>query len=353
MEDPFPTSANDVFNMLDPELPSFSYPNASPYPNASLESQVLDSFSPSYLSGAEPSRLDDASHSSNSALDFPKPHDDLSHFFSDSPFPSPTPGSRHAALISQVPHSGSSPTPWEGGLVSIAQDNWVPPINTAVPAPLSIITSGLEGVDFRTVMHHGQATPADSPEEGLSSPPKSAKSALAQRQSRKEKEIAVATAASSASASSAMSEENSTESQGGSETKVKKRRKPRWSSKKRTTAEQAARKRETALKRNREAAYKCRLKKKTQTVAVVERVKVLGEDNARKGVEVERLRTEVEGLRGLLLPHHGGCRDKRVVECLNGICEIGVEWGQVGLGIGMGTVEGQEGKGEGESENTV
>ncbi|OBT82161.1 hypothetical protein VE02_10020 [Pseudogymnoascus sp. 03VT05] len=157
MEDPLSTSVNDAFNMLDPELLS--------YPNASLDSQVFDFFNPSDQSDAEPNRLEYASHSSNSALDFPKPHDDLSHFFSDSPFPSPTPGRRHL------------PTLWDGGLVSTAQDNWVPSINAAAPAPLSITTSGFECVDFRTMMHHGQATPTDSPEEGLSSPPKSAKSA--------------------------------------------------------------------------------------------------------------------------------------------------------------------------------
>ncbi|KFY46552.1 hypothetical protein V494_00428 [Pseudogymnoascus sp. VKM F-4513 (FW-928)] len=83
-----------------------------------------------------------------------------------------------------------------------------------------------------------------------------------------------------------MSKESSTESQGGSEIKVKKQRKPRRSSKKRTTAEQASAKRETLLKRNREAAYKCRLKKKKQTEEVTERVKVLGDDNAAKVVEV-------------------------------------------------------------------
>ena len=55
------------------------------------------------------------------------------------------------------------------------------------------------------------------------------------------------------------------------------------------------------------------MKTKTQTAEVVERVKALGEDNAAKGVEVERLRREVEGLRGLLLPHCTGCEDEQVV----------------------------------------
>lgn len=158
----------------------------------------------------------------------------------------------------------------------------------------------------------------------------------------------------SASSSSAMSE-NSTGSQGGgSETKVKKQRRLRRSSKKRTTAEQAA-KRETLLKRNRQAAYKCRLKKKTQTEEVIERVKVLGEDNASKVVEVERLTRELESLKGLLLPHYMGCGNELAVASSTGLCEVGVECGQVGMGIGMGigtgSVEGQEGReGEGEGE---
>jgi hypothetical protein len=104
---------------------------------------------------------------------------------------------------------------------------------------------------------------------------------------------------------------------------LKKQRKPRRSSKKTTTAEQAAAKREMFLKRNREAAYKCRLKMKAQTAKVVERVNALGEDNAAKGVEVERLQREVEGLRGLLLPHYTGCEDEQVVAYSDRL--IGVE----------------------------
>ncbi|KFX93342.1 hypothetical protein O988_06860 [Pseudogymnoascus sp. VKM F-3808] len=302
----------------------------------------LNFFNPFYLSGVEPSCLDDASHSSSGALDFPKLHEGLSPFFSGSPFSSQTPESRYTALKSQVPHSGYSPTPCDRGIVFTTQDNWVHPINKAASAPLAIITSGLEAADFRTVIHHGQVTPGDSSEEGLSSPHKSVASATARRQPRKEKTIATATATAVASASSAMSKESSTGSQGGSETKVKKQRKPRRSSKKRTTAEQASAKRETLLKRNREAAYKCRLKKKTQTEEVIERVKVLGEDNAAKVVEVERLRRELEGLKGLLLPRYMGCGGERAVASLNGLCEVGVECGLVGTGIGMGTVADQD-----------
>jgi hypothetical protein len=52
---------------------------------------------------------------------------------------------------------------------------------------------------------------------------------------------------------------------------VKKQRKPRWSYKKRTTAEQAAGKRETLRKRDREAAYKCRLSTFTRSGRIMQR----------------------------------------------------------------------------------
>ncbi|KAL5344647.1 transcription factor [Pseudogymnoascus australis] len=90
---------------------------------------------------------------------------------------------------------------------------------------------------------------------------------------------------------------------------------------------------ETYLKKNREAAYKCRMKKKTQTEEVVERVKALGEDNRVKSVEVERLRRELEGLRGLLLSHYRVCGDALVVAYLDGLGGVG-GWG-VGGGAGM------------------
>ena len=172
-------------------------------------------------------------------------------------------------------------------------------------------------------MNNGHVTPGDSPEEARGSPPKWVKATLVRKQSRKGKVTAAAAAAAAASASSATSEENLWGTQGG-ETKFKKQRKPRRSSKKMTTAEQAAAKRETFLKRNREAAYKCRVKTKTQTAEVVERVKTLGEDNAAKGIEVERLQREVEGLRGLLLPHYTGCEDEQVVAYPDGLVGVKV-----------------------------
>ncbi|KFZ17996.1 hypothetical protein V501_01427 [Pseudogymnoascus sp. VKM F-4519 (FW-2642)] len=322
MEDPLTMSVNDAFPILDHEMPSFTYLGAC------LDHQFPDSFNASYLSGAqlsyptEAGRVDDGPQSSSSAsnaLDFPKP-DDLSHFLSDSSFSSPTPGQRYTALKSQVPHSGYSPTPWDHGLVSTALDSWAQPAMAA--APLSTLTSGFEPVETRTVMNNGHVTPGDSPEEARGSPPKWVKATLVRKQSRKGK----VTAAAAASASSATSEENLWGTQGG-ETNFKKQRKPRRSSKKTTTAEQAAAKRETFLKRNREAAYKCRVKTKTQTAEVVERVKTLGEDNAAKGIEVERLQREVEGLRGLLLP---GCEDERVVAYADGLGGVEHVWVEPG-----------------------
>ena len=215
MEDPLTMSVNDAFHMLDPELPSFTHPGAY------LDYQLLDFFNASYLSGAqltEAGRLDDGPQSSSSSsasntLNSPDP-DDLSQFLSDSRFSSPTPGQRYTALKSQVPHSGYSPTPWDRGLISTSLDTWAQPAMAA--EPLSIVTSGFEPVESRTVMNHGHVTPGDSPEEAPGSPPKLAKAALVRKQSRKGKEIAAA----AASASSATSEENLSGTQGG-ETKVK------------------------------------------------------------------------------------------------------------------------------------
>lgn len=316
MEDPLTMSANDAFHMLDHELPSFTYPGAY------LDYQFPGFLNASYLSGAqlsypaEASRVDDGPQSSSSAsnaLDFTQ-LDDLSHFLSDSPLSSPTPGQRYTALESQVSHSGYSLAPGDCGLVSTALEFWAQPAMAA--GPLSILTSSFEPVESRTVINQGQITLGDSPEETPGSPPKWAKATLVRKQSREGKNIAVAPVA--ASDLSATSDENLSGTQVG-ETKFKKQRKPRRSSKKTTTAEQAAAKREKFLKRNREAACKCRVKTKAQKAEVVERVKVLGEDNAAKRVEVERLRREVEGLRGLLLPHYTGCEDEQVVAYPDGL----------------------------------
>jgi hypothetical protein len=55
---------------------------------------------------------------------------------------------------------------------------------------------------------------------------------------------------------------------------------------------------------------------------VIERVEVLGVDNAAKVVEVERLRKEVEGLKGLLLPQYRGCGDERAVASSSSLMSI-------------------------------
>jgi hypothetical protein len=93
--------------------------------------------------------------------------------------------------------------------------------------PLSIVTSGFEPVESRTMKNHGQITPGDSPEEAPGTPPKWATATLVRKQSRKGKKIAAAAAA--ASVSSATSEENLSGTQGG-DMRFKKQRKPRRSS---------------------------------------------------------------------------------------------------------------------------
>ncbi|OBT85648.1 hypothetical protein VE02_05807 [Pseudogymnoascus sp. 03VT05] len=343
MEDPLTMSATDAFHMLDDaELPSFSYPDAYIDYN-----QVPDFFNPSYLSGAHLTTTsttsagaptsypsdDNTPHSALTAtapqLDFPRPQDDLSHFFADSPFSSPGQGQRFVPMKAQQGGQQTYSPVWG----SQQQDGWsrnnnannhINNINNNNQAsssssqqpPLAILTSGFEpGADARTVVHHGQVTPGDSPETATSPGP--GKSRASRRGSRKGKESisSIATASSTstrdsgrdggrASGSGRNSISSTSPAASSAPAKVKKPRKPRRSSKKTTTAEQAALKRETFLKRNREAAYKCRVKKKTQTEEVVERVKALGEDNRAKAAEVERLRREVEGLRGMLLPHY-------------------------------------------------
>ncbi|KFY46091.1 hypothetical protein V495_02653 [Pseudogymnoascus sp. VKM F-4514 (FW-929)] len=344
MEDPLTMSATDAFNMLDPELPSFAYPDSY------IDYQVPDFFNPSYLSGAHLTTAagastsypsDEGPHSaitatSNSALDFPKPQDDLSHFFADSPFSSPTPHNQRFAPMKgqQQQQQGFSPAwagqEWSGNNNNNNNNNNINNNNTQASSsqqPLAILTSGFEPGDARTVVHHGQVTPGDSPEEMARSPggPKG-RAAASRRGSRKGKE-SISSTATTATTSSLASARSSASSPAEPPVKVKKPRKPRRSSKKTTTAEQAALKRETFLKRNREAAYKCRVKKKTQTEEVVERVKALGEDNRSKAAEVERLRREVEGLRGLLLPHYRVCGDERVVAYLDGLGSVGGAWG--------------------------
>ncbi|KFY22904.1 hypothetical protein V491_02689 [Pseudogymnoascus sp. VKM F-3775] len=281
MESPLTMSPTDAFYTLEPGLPSVSYPDAY------IDYQVPDFFKPSCLSGTTYPFDDTQSAPITTAnappLDLPKPHADPFHFFADSSFSSPTPNQHYVPLKLQT----YSPTPWagqEGGWNNNNNNNSNSNNNnnqhnatiTGAQASFATLTSGFEPSDACTVIHHGQVTPGDSPEEMESSVGPAAKGSAgsARRGARKGKVIV-----------SVASLGDGSEPAASPSVKVKKARKHRRSSKKMTTAEQAAAKRETYLTRNREAAYKCRMKKKMQTEEVIERVEALGEDNRVKSVE--------------------------------------------------------------------
>jgi hypothetical protein len=236
MEDPLTMSPTDAFYTLEPGLPSVSYPDAY------IDYQVPDFFKPSYLSGTQLTTtypFDDtqsiATATANAPpVDLPKPHADPFHFFADSPFSSPTPNQHNAPLKPQT----YSPTPWAGQEGAWNNNNSSNNNNnnhqdnattTGAQASLATLTSGFEPGDARTVVHHGQVTPGDSPEKMASSfgpaVKGSAKSAL--KGSRKGKVIV------SVASSVGGSEPAATPS-----VKVKRTRKRRRSSKKVTTVEQ-------------------------------------------------------------------------------------------------------------------
>lgn len=297
-------SSSDHFNLaLDQDFSSFSYPNAY------TDYAGPDIFGTSYLSGSQlgfqlENRLDDPIL--NPPLDLQKSsHDDLNQFFADPAFlnmaASPLPAHRYSDLKSQNTLGRYSPVPWQRGVDPSSQvDPWA---TAQQPSSLAIGTPTLEKVDSRdTVMHHGQVTPGDSP----ASPFQSSKPQ--RKTTRKTK------------ATTKKSESHSTRSTPAAESApAKKTRKPRRSSKKPATPEQEALRRETFLKRNREAAYKCRIKKKTQTEMIMERAKALDANNAMKGVEVQQLRREVERLRALLMLHYRECRDEALIEYMDGM----------------------------------
>ncbi|KFY46750.1 hypothetical protein V494_00350 [Pseudogymnoascus sp. VKM F-4513 (FW-928)] len=306
MEDQLTMSATNAFHTLDPELPLFSYMDAY------LDYQVPDLSNRSYLSGTTTTYPSEDIHSAPTPtstaapLDCPKPHDDLSYFFEYSPLPSPSPNQRCAPVKSQT----YSPIPWatqEEGWDNNNQHNATITGDTRAQTALTILTSGFETVDARTLVHYGQVTPGDSPKEMASGPDLAVNghAGSARKGSRKRKESVSAVSWSSEPAASPAA-------------KVKKSRKPRRSSKK-TTAEPAAVMRESYLRKNREAAHRCRTKKKAQTGELVERVKALGEDNRVKSMKMETLRLEVEGLRVLLLSHYRVCGKEPVVAYLDGL----------------------------------
>jgi hypothetical protein len=192
------------------------------------------------------------------------------------------------------------------------------------------------------VMNHGQVTPGNSPKDLHALLREITKAApTTRRQSRKRKEVAAATiATTNATAAASVESENDLKPLKGGEAKVKKPTKSRRPSKK-TTLEDVAARREAFLKRNKEAAQKCRVKMK---VEAAERVKVLTEDNASKGLEIERWRSEVWGLKRLLLSHYGGRGDESLVASWNGFTGVGVGEGvgagRHGDGSVVGSVEG-------------
>ncbi|KFZ25082.1 hypothetical protein V502_00438 [Pseudogymnoascus sp. VKM F-4520 (FW-2644)] len=265
MEDPLTISVNDAFYIVDPELPSFSYPDAY------LDYQVPDIFNPSYLFGAQP----------NYSIE-PYGHHNGAHS-----------NPRTATAASALTTRSTSPNPTTTSPASS-------------PAPLSL--------PRRPVL-------PESPRKSEEAAP------AAQRQLKNGTEVAAAAAAAAAAVAPATSKEGSTGMQ-GSETKVKKLRKPR---------------------RNREAAYKCRVKK-TKTEKDVKKVKTIGDDKAAKRIEVEGLRSEIEGLRVLLLPHYRGCGDERVVAYLDGVGGLGGGCGVTGVCVGFGRVDGEGERSEGREE---
>ena len=315
-------------NTLDPTLTTFSYPTTTYGQSNSMTSmtsmmdpysnfQQPDVFSPSYLSNLptfNPNELfNDLPRSS---------HDDLNQFFNDAAFGGGTPG---ASGLSKFGMSGEkSPLPaamTQNWLRNMQQSTSVPDWENQSQSQERENGNGALAVDTKldteqreTVIKNGQATPVDSP-----SSPKSAKG------------VRKATRKSKASAKLEAAAPTTTSSDQGP-VPAKRARKPRRSNKKKPTPEEESAKRETFLKRNREAAYKCRIKKKNQTEGIVERAKMLDADNAMKGLEVERLRREIESLRASLLPHWRGCGDRNVSSYVDNLVNSGWGLGKMVLG---------------------
>lgn len=279
-----------------------------------------DVFSPSYLFNLptfNPNELfNDLPRSS---------HDDLNQFFNDAAFGGGTPGG--GGLLGSKFGGEISPLP-----VAMTQ-NWLKNLQQSTSTSMPdwekqerdeerengngiglAVDTKLDSEQRETLIKNGQATPGDSP-----SSPKSAKGI--RKTTRKSKTSAKLEGAAPTTTTS-----------GQTPVPAKRARKPRRSNKKKTTPEEEAAKRETFLKRNREAAYKCRIKKKNQTEGIVERAKMLDADNAVKGLEVERLRREVEGLRALLLPHWRGCGDQNVSSYVDNLVNSGWGLGKMVLG---------------------
>ena len=240
-------------------------------------------------------------------------NEDLNQYFAPSLFETNSPGISQLRSTSGAPNTDYTQS-WSHAIASATPD-WAQAPSSEATASLAVITKNIESVPFvvsgqddhDTVVKNGQVTPADSPAS-----PQSTKAM--RKSSRKSK------------ATSKTAVEESPEGTAAAPEQPKRKRRPR-KARKPPTPEQEASRREMFLKRNREAAYKCRIKKKNQTEMIIERSKQLDADNARKGLEVQRLRAEVENLRALLLPHWRGCgvRDDRLSEYIEGL--VGKGWG--------------------------
>jgi len=316
-----PYNMNDHFSSaLGPDQSGYQYSDTySTYPEPDgVQQSYLSSNQLGYQFGSQVGDQFNPMLGQNS--DFPRSsHDDLNQFFTDPTLsqmaPSPGPfGSGQLvvpAQINQIPPTSAHINTYGQDTKASSSDPWTNASQTGIS--LAIVTSGLTDDDDRkTTVQHGQITPGDSPASPAKSP-KSTDAKRTKRESLKRKDVTSQTSENIASAP------------------IKKTRKPRKCSKKTITPEQEADKRETFLKRNREAAHKCRIKKKTQNELIVEKAKMLDADNAMKGLQVERLKREIEGLKSLLLPHYRECNDHNLVAYMDASSLRSPDWPIAGL----------------------
>lgn len=344
MEDPL-AMFDDNFHISDSEMTYFPYPEACVDYQGADFSNLSCLFDPEIIYQTEPdvhldntltrdSHDDNSSSISSISSDWsPELHDDLSSFFSEHLLSSPATAQRFATLEPEIPPSGYYSMPLDPRLDGTAPDSRALSPPATPSARSTIFTSGFEPFKHHIVINHGQVTPGNSPKDLQPLLRESSTAApTTRRQPRKRKELAAVTIT-MANATAAVSLEKDLKPLKGGGSKVKKPTKSQRPSKK-TTLENVAAKREAFLKRNKEAAYKCRVKMKTQREEAAERTKVLTEDNASKGLEVEQLRSEICGLKRLLLSHYRGCADERLMTYWNGFRSVGL-----GEGVGAGRHE--------------
>ncbi len=251
---------------------------------------------------------------------YPGSYDDLNQFFNDPTFgggsPGPSAGGARVDLNGMTLHAdeknnSASRQPMVSDMHAAIQD-WNQNAYTAGMEKITTDVKAENSLDCinetneeqgGTVVKNGQVTPGQSP----SSPMDSKRVRKATRQTKPTTKKVIAAI-----------ENAATDPDGPSAPPPKRTRKPRKSKKKPPTPEQEAAKRETFLKRNSEAAFKCRIKKKNQIESIIARAKQLDADNAMKGLEVERLKREIESLRAVLLPHWRECGDKNVAKNIDG-----------------------------------